>query len=96
MKKYPFNATENAHSIELRLNRIKNEMHEYFMGESVDVNQYDKMEALADRLKELLVLVMGGGIVYLPGEQFALARDTVAWADLARKNTGYTAIPGRY
>lgn len=77
MKKYPFSARKHAHDIDFRRDRCFNEMCKLEIA-GKDVRKHS---SLLERLDELRVLLVGGiGVVWLTGEQYALAQDCVRWA----------------
>lgn len=86
--RYPFSMQKHAHDIEFRKNRIFNEMHDMEMGEIPwDEEIYNKMEALLDKLKDLLDAVLNsrdGKVSFLTGPQIKLAKETVLWAENER------------
>lgn len=84
-KTYPWNATKHAHDIEYRHTRCFNEMRGMEVGEIPwDDRTYDELSRLHDALDDLLDVCMGGGIVWLTGKQFGLARECELWATTQR------------
>ena len=77
-KLYPFSAQKHAHDIDYRRNRAYNEL----MDGSKDAN---KLEALIEKLDEIRTLMVGNQkVVWLTGTQYALAIDSVGWAQSQR------------
>lgn len=96
MKLYPFSVKKHAHSIEFRKNRAWCEMQDMEAGEIPwDKDQYEKMAALLDELRDLHLAVFNssdGRIAYLTGPQIRLAKETVLWAENER---GQRMLPGQ-
>ena len=74
-KTYPWNASKHAHDIFFRLNRCW-----LAMQEETDIETLDRLERLHNELDDLLDICQGGGIVWLTGKQFGLARECELWA----------------
>ena len=90
MKMYPFSVQKHAHDIEFRRNRVKNtidaiHMKKFFCTEE----NLQKLYVLEEKLTDLLLAIMSGnGVVcYLTGEQIALAKESVLWANDTRAET---------
>ena len=89
-KRYPFSVHKHAHDIEFRRNRVKNTIDACHMGEIFYTSEnLQKLYVLEEKLTDLLLAVMSGnGIVcYLTGEQIALAKESVLWANETRAET---------
>lgn len=84
-KLYPFNLAKHEHDIFFRYNRAKNELDENW--QTMNRAQFDKLDKLVDDLQELLGLM--GGVVWLTGKQYGLAKECVIWADSARAERRY-------
>lgn len=85
-KTYPFSVTKHQHDIELRYNRVRNEIHDMEQGTlEWDEDVYDRMTGLSDRLQTLMSYVYGsGGIAWIPSHLYGLAQDTIEWAASVR------------
>ena len=81
-KRYPFNMNKHQHDIFFRYNRAKNEEDDKFYAGTLTADECDKYENLIERLGGLLEY--GTGIVWLTGKEWALAKETVAWAETTR------------
>lgn len=81
-KKYPFNMSKHQHDIFYRYNKAKNEEDDKFYDGTLTADEADKYEALIEALDNLLSY--GIGIVWLTGKEWALANETVAWAEATR------------
>ena len=89
-KTYPFSVQKHAHDIEFRRNRVKNTIDACHRGKIVHTNEdLQKLYVLEEKLTDLLAAIMSGNgiICYLTGEQIALARDSVLWANATRAET---------
>lgn len=84
-KLYPFNIAKHEHDIFYRYNRAKNELDENW--KTMNREQFDKLDRLIDDLEELLGFM--GGVVWLTGKQYGLAKESVIWADSQRTSTRY-------
>lgn len=76
-KKYPFNGYKNAHNIEFRIVRLKNEIDEIRMAKQVDICLIEKIEHLIELLEDVLQAALcynSQGIAYLTGKQVRLAK----------------------
>lgn len=92
-KLYPFSNEKHAHDIEFRYNRICNEIHDMqlapeFGGRKHTAEEFDKAWDEMEKLQEVYDIVcIGGGISWLTGKQYAIAKECVAWASETRANT---------
>lgn len=87
-KKYPFNGYKNAHNIEFRIVRLKNEVDELQTAKQVDICMIEKKEHLIELLEAVLHSALcfnSQGIVYLTGKQVRLAKESVVWAENIRQ-----------
>lgn len=81
MQLYPFSIQEHGQDIEFRLSKVYREIRKKLCAPDQII--------LHDQLSALLSTAPGnhdGSIAYLTGPQFALAKESVAWA--ARNRTG--------
>ena len=83
-KRYPFNMNKHQHDIFFRYNRAKNEEDDKFYAGTLTAEECDKYEKLIERLADLLEYCGGNNIVWLTGKEWALANETVAWAEATR------------
>ena len=87
-KLYPFSTAKHAHDIEYRMNRVKNELCDYFEGEiELSDAEFEKLCELEEALTDLLLSVMNsadGRVCYLTGKQIGLAKECVFWAESRR------------
>lgn len=92
VKLYPA-TLRNAHDVEFRRNRAKNEIYDNFMNNGpMSEAQIDEAEILVDRLGELLEQLMNtrdGRIAYIEGKYIPLYKETQAWAENARACARY-------
>lgn len=78
-KLYPFSVQKHAHDIDFRRNRAFNEFVE---SEYKDA----RLARLLEQLDEIRCLMAGGvKVVWLTGQQYALAQESVGWAIAERK-----------
>lgn len=87
-KKYPFNGYKNAHNIEFRIVRLKNEVDELQTAKQVDICMIEKKEHLIELLEAVLHSALcfnSQGIAYLTGKQVRLAKESVVWAENIRQ-----------
>lgn len=87
-KLYPFSTAKHAHDIEYRMNRVKNELCDYFEG-TIELSdaEFEKLCELEEALTDLLLSVMNsadGRVSYLTGKQIGLAKECVLWAESRR------------
>ena len=82
-KTYPFNATKHAHDIELRYNRVSNELSDLEQTRGSNYDDMAKLETLKYALDDLLSY-MRPGIVWLDGKRYGLAKETVNWSTCYR------------
>ncbi len=77
MKKYPFSARKHAHDIDFRRDRCFNEICKL----EIACKDTRKHRILLEQLDTLRNMLVGDiGVVWLTGEQYALAQDCVRWA----------------
>lgn len=86
MKLYPA-SLRNAHDVEFRRNRAKNELDDnYTNNGSMTEAEIESAEKLVDELGELLEQLMNsrdGRVAYIEGKYIGLYRGTQAWAENA-------------
>ena len=80
-KRYPFNLNKHAHDLEFRRNRAMN-----IQGSlSMDDKEYARYQKLIDDLADILLYFHNGdGIIWLTGKEWALAKESVMWAEETR------------
>ena len=81
-KRYPFNMNKHQHNLYYRYEKLRNEYDDRLYSGNITAQQCEKYEALIDALGK--ILDYGTGIVWLTGKEYALARDTAAWAEIVR------------
>lgn len=83
-KKYAFSMTKHAHDLFYRYNVVKN-LYEDWDPEYTSAEDYEESKRLYDLMNDLQdLLSKGGGIVWLTGKEYGLAKETVLWADAMR------------
>ena len=90
-KTYPFSVQKHAHDIEYYHNHLYNTMYDMRNGDIPwDEKRFDRMEAMYEgplqELYEAMFSSRDGRVVYLTGEQIALAKKIVFWASESRAN----------
>lgn len=84
-KRYPFSLRKHGHDIEFRWNRLFNEQYDKSSEGTLTNEEDEKYEELKDRLERILLTYPdGSGVIWLEGKDWALAQETVAWAESAR------------
>lgn len=88
-KTYPFSVQKHAHDIEFYHNRLYNTMCDMENGTiPMDQKRYDKIYDMLygplEELRDMMFSSRDGKVVYLTGEQIALAKKIVAWAQEQR------------
>lgn len=81
-KRYPFSVERHAHDIFFRYNRAKNELHDKEMSGTLTKKEAAQYNRLIKRLCELLEY--GSDVVWLTGEEYGLAIESVGWAESMR------------
>ena len=85
MKRYPFSFWKHAHDIEFRRNRAKNELYTKQMNHILKDGEEERYEKLIEDLGHILCYLPDyKGIIWLTGKEYALANESVCWAESMR------------
>jgi len=86
IKRYPFSLRKHAHDLEYRRNKAKNEMYDKDANGTLTESERDAYENLIDDLARIISLYFpdSRGVVWLSGKEWALAHESVLWAESMR------------
>ena len=84
-KRYPFSLRKHGHDLMFRRNRA---MNEYYAKDSEGTLTDEEEQAYTDIIDRLAEITSyypdGSGVIWLEGKDWALAQESVAWAESAR------------
>lgn len=87
MKKYPFSIAKHGHDIEFRINRIKNIRDDMRDAGTMTDELEERADNVLEALYEILSYYPEGGVVWLPGKLYGIAKETAIWASETRAAT---------